>query len=187
MQGHIGVLLDEQYRHALLVHGTDNVEDTLHHQRRQAQRRLIQHQQLGTAHQGPPHSQHLLLAAGQGAGILLHALLQAGKMREHHVHRQVGEHPPPLGGLGDARLQHLVDGLAQQLLPIVGDGTAVRLYKARDGAQRGGFTGAVGADERYDLAVRHLQTDAPQGTNAAVGHVEIINLQHRLPPPDKRQ
>ncbi|CAN4008483.1 hypothetical protein BFDFBN_BFDFBN_18075, partial [Dysosmobacter welbionis] len=36
LQGHVGVLLDQQYRHALAVDLPDDGEDVLHHQRRQA-------------------------------------------------------------------------------------------------------------------------------------------------------
>ena len=46
LQGHVGVLFDQQYRHALAVDLPDDGEDVLHHQRRQAQGRLIQHHQL---------------------------------------------------------------------------------------------------------------------------------------------
>ena len=38
-----------------------------------------EHHQLGAGHESPAHGQHLLLAAGQGAGQLPAALLQAGE------------------------------------------------------------------------------------------------------------
>ena len=81
----MGVLLHQQHSGAGFVDLLDDAEDFLHQDGGQAHGRLIHHQQLWMAHQRAAHGQHLLLAAGQGAGILLHALLQAGKMREHHV------------------------------------------------------------------------------------------------------
>ena len=56
-----------------------------------------------------------------------------------------------------------------------------------DGTQSGGFSGTVDADEGHDLAVGHLQGNAPQGLNAAVADMEIFNLKHLLPPPGTRQ
>ena len=106
--------------------------------------------------------------------VLLDTVLIAAQVRAHlqvFQHRQVGKHAASLGRLGDARLQHLVDGLAQQLLIVIGDGAAVGLHQAGDGAQGGGLTGAVGADQGDDLAVRHLKADTPQGLDAAVGHM----------------
>ena len=44
---------------------------------------LVQHEQLGVGHEGPPHGQHLLLAAGQGARHLTAALLQPGELLVH--------------------------------------------------------------------------------------------------------
>ena len=48
LQRHVGVLLDEQDGDAFLVNGADDVKDSLHHQRRQTQRRLIHHEDLGS-------------------------------------------------------------------------------------------------------------------------------------------
>ena len=106
--------------------------------------------------------------------ILLDAVLVIAQVRAHLQvlqHRQVGEHTAALRRLGDARLQYLVDGPAQQLLVVIGDGAAVGLHQTGDGAQGGGLTGAVGADQGDDLAVRHFQTDAAQRLDAAVGHM----------------
>ena len=106
--------------------------------------------------------------------VLLDAVLVIAQIRAHlqvFQHRQVGEHAAAFGRLGDTGLQHLVDGLAQQLLAVIGDGAAVGLDEAGDGTQRGGLACAVGADQGDDLAVRHLKADAPQGLDAAVGHM----------------
>ena len=148
------------------------------------------------------------LAAGERAGKLPVALLQAGEELIHPLDilfdlflilAQVGadlevfeyghvrEHAPSLGNLRDARGENGVDGLAEQLLVVVGDGAGLGLDKAGDGTQRGGFARAVRADEGDDLAVGHLHVNAAQRLNAAVGDLKVLNFKHPLPPPDRRR
>ena len=89
--------------------------------------------------------------------------------------------------LRDARGENGVDGLAEHLLVVVGDGAGLGLDKAGDGTQRGGFARAVRADEGDDLAVGHLHVNAAQRLNAAVGDLKVLNFKHPLPPPDRRR
>ena len=98
--------------------------------RREAERRLVEQQQLRPRHQRARDRQHLLLAARQRAGALLHALLAAAEtsvkprsrslldrclvLREigAHLevleHRQVGEDAAPFGRHRDAARDELV-------------------------------------------------------------------------------
>jgi hypothetical protein len=79
-QGVVGVLLDEQDGHAVVaVELADDLEDLLDVERRQAERGLVEQQQLRPAHQRAGDRQHLLLAARQRAGALLAALFRIGK------------------------------------------------------------------------------------------------------------
>jgi hypothetical protein len=64
----VGVLLGQQHRGAGLVDALDHLEHLLDHQRRQAQRGLVEQQRFGPAHQRAADGHHLLLAAGQRAG-----------------------------------------------------------------------------------------------------------------------
>src|SRR5216683_303758 len=70
-QGHGGVLLDHQHRHARLVNLPDDLEVLLHERRREAHRRLVHEQQARPRHQRATHGDHLLLAAGQRAAQLM--------------------------------------------------------------------------------------------------------------------
>src|SRR5712692_3756480 len=79
LQRQMGVLLDQENRHALAVQFGDDTEDFLDDDRSQAERRLIHQQNPRTRHQRARHRQHLLLAAGQRSGKLLAALLQRRK------------------------------------------------------------------------------------------------------------
>ena len=192
LQGHIGVLLVQQHRDALLVDRADDVEDLPHHNGGKTKARLVQHQQPGLAHQGTAYGQHLLLAAGEGACALPAALLQAGEQAVHPLevffglglvlaqvgtdlqifnNGQVGEHSASLRRHGDAAGHDLVDGLAQHFLTVPQDGAALRLDKAGDGAHQGGFACAVGTDQGDDLPFRDGQRYAAQRLNAAVRNV----------------
>src|SRR3984893_10844877 len=69
LQRDLGVLLDNQDRHALLLGvPLDDGENLLHQDRRQTQRRLVEQQQRGAVHQRAPDRQHLLLGAGELPG-----------------------------------------------------------------------------------------------------------------------
>ena len=57
------------------------VEDLLHDERREAERRLVEEEQARPAHQRAGDGEHLLLAARQGAAALVQALLEARKDR----------------------------------------------------------------------------------------------------------
>src|SRR4029077_14319723 len=72
-----GVLLDQKHGEAVLgVELSDGVEDLPHDQRRQAERRLVEHEKFWPAHQRTRDRQHLLLAARQGAAALAEALVE---------------------------------------------------------------------------------------------------------------
>ena len=109
----------------------DGRHDLLHHDRREAHGGLVEHEQLGLGHQRAAHGEHLLLAAGEGAGGLLAAfsedreevvgaldvLLDArlvvaeeGAELEVLLDRQPGEDVPSLGGVGEAEGDDLVGG-----------------------------------------------------------------------------
>ena len=53
-----------------------------HQERGEAQRRLVEQQQLRVGHQRPADGQHLLLAAGEGAGELVAPFLEPREQRE---------------------------------------------------------------------------------------------------------
>src|SRR5258705_13242707 len=113
------VLLDEEDRHAALVEEADGAQDFLDHHGGEAERGLVEHDQLGGAHEAAADGEHLLLAAGESAGGLGGALAKAGE------HRQDFFEGAP-GGLAGAReeaahLQVLEDGEAREHLAAFGD------------------------------------------------------------------
>ena len=196
-QRHAGVLLHQQDGGAGGVQFLDNGEDLLHQQGSQTHGRLVQHQQLGLAHQGAAHGQHLLLTAGQGSGYLLVALLQAGKLLidlsdgvgdlafgagigthlQILLHGELEEDPAPFGAERHALADDLVGGGAQQGGALKFDGAGAGLQQTADGVQGGGFAGAVRADQGDDLTLVYLKGNAFDGVDAAIVNLQIIDTQ----------
>src|SRR6516165_2616390 len=75
----IGILLDEKDGQTLLVQIADDIENLFHDQGGKAERRLIEHQEARTAHQGAAYRQHLLFTARERAAALGRSFLEAGK------------------------------------------------------------------------------------------------------------
>ena len=66
---------------------------------------------------------------------------------------------------------------------IKGNGPAGGLFQPGDGAQRGGFTRAVGTDEGDDLAVVYRHGYAVQCVDGTVVDMQVFDLKHWRPPP----
>jgi hypothetical protein len=203
-QRHVGVLLDEQDRGALLVDLDDHVPDLLHDQRREAERGLVEQQVARLGHQRAPEGEHLLLAAGEVAGELLAAL---GEAREEGVdavevvpqvaavggvapdaqvlvHVELPEDPPALHDLGDPGTHRLrrvepVDRFAVEGDGALGDLATVDVEQPRDGPQHRGLPGAVGAEQRHDGVVGHLDADALEHEDdVLVDDLEVLDGEH---------
>jgi len=123
------VLLDDQHGGAGPRDPVDHREDLRHHDRREAEGGLVGHQELGPRHHPAGDGHHLLLAPGQGAGVLVEALAHpreqvedvrerlrlalargaaVGARQQVLPHRHLGEELAPLRDQGDAPRHHLV-------------------------------------------------------------------------------
>src|SRR5205085_820379 len=109
--------------------------------------------------------EHLLLAAGERAGVLAAALAQAREHRENlfdeaahfravlavletaklqiFAHREKRKNMPPLRHQRDAAQRALVRGKARDVLAAIPDRAAARREQPRDGAQPRRLAGAV--------------------------------------------
>ena len=85
----------------------------------------------------------------------------------------------PSGHLHDAERHDVVGGHAREVPAVEDDLPAARPQQPADGVQRGRLAGAVGADERDDLALVDGQGDALQGVDVAVVGVEVGDLEQR--------
>src|SRR5258708_29896430 len=104
---------------------------------------------------GIPLLQVLAYTGAEGA-----AGVRAGK--QVFLDGEVLEAVPPLHHLADAALHQLgriepVDTLAAEHDLALRHLAALRAQQVRDGLQRGGLAGAVGAEQRDDLALLHLE------------------------------
>src|SRR5215217_3049773 len=200
LEREVRVLLDQEDRGALLVDLGDRLVDALDEDRGDAHRGLVEQQQGRLRHQGTPDGEHLLLAARHRAALLALALLQAWEQRVHPLdvllntglvaaqvrpqhqvleHRHAREDMPTLGRVRHAHRDDLLRRRLRDLAIVEADRTLARRCETRDRAQRGGFAGAVRADQRDALTVLHLDRDALEGLDVAVERVHILDLEQR--------
>ena len=201
-EGEVGVLLDEENGDAV---GFINLHDLLENRADEAwgdaEGRLVEHEELRVAHERAADGEHLLFAAGECAGGLFDALLQAGENaedviavfcdeggvvlevgahREIFVDGEVGENHATLGDVAEAAGDDFVRGEGGDIFAEEGDGAALGAEEAGDGAERGGFPGPVATDERDDGALLDLEGDAAEGADGTVGNGEVGDGEHRL-------
>ena len=191
-----GVLLDHEHGRPLLVDLDDDLEDPVDQDRRESHRRLVEQQQPGPRHQGAADRAHLLLAARERAGLLRLALLEpreqavraievlgdavgvralVGAELEVLAHGHAREQAPALGALRDAELDDVVRRTAGDVVAREGDLPRPWRDDPVDRAQRGRLARAVRADQRDDLAVVHLERDALERLDAAVGRAQALD------------
>src|SRR5437588_399635 len=98
LEGHSGVLLDEDHRHPIVaVDRPDRPGDLPNELGRETQRRLVQQQRLWAGHQRAADRDHLLLASGEGARLLPEALPQTRKARTDPLQVGINLPGPPRG------------------------------------------------------------------------------------------
>ena len=197
------VLLDQQHADAEVLDAAERLEQLLAHQRREAERRLVEQQHLRVRHQGPADGQHLPLAAAHGAGELAHALGETGEEGQHLlqvgglvrarageigaeqqvlVHGEVGEDAAVLRHQRQARLDDGVRGHVREVDAAEPDARArhVRDHAAQR-LQAGRLAGAVGAQHDHDLAGAHAERHPVEREVLAVADGEVGDLEHGFP------
>jgi len=154
-------------------------------------------QQARPAHQRPPHRQHLLLPAREGARRLAQPLAQAregpedplqvgldagpvaplpGGEAQVLMHREVAEDPAPLGDVGDAEPDDAVGRDAPEVLALEADAPPEG-RQARDRPEHRGLAGPVRADQGDDLARPHREGHAVERADAVVAQGEVADLE----------
>ena len=164
-------------------------ENLVDQDRRKTHRWLVEQQQPRLCHQRAADREHLLLAAGQRAGRRLPHRIEHRKQGEDArklrfqigvaarpgaepqivLDRQRREHLPPFRHLRDAERHPPVRGQSLDRLAVEADRAAGDRLHAGNGAQQRRLAGAVGAEQRHDLAGATSQRDAVQRLDAAVG------------------
>ena len=105
----------------------------------------------------------------------------AAMLGDHDVleDRHMGEQSHVLERAGDASCGHLVGIQADDRLPLENDVAGRGRHHGADGVEQSGLAGAVGADDRDDLAGVHLHRQAVQGLEATELDLEVADLQQR--------
>src|SRR5882724_650757 len=193
----LDVLLDEEQGHAVAVDAADRLRQALDDLGREAEERLVDHEQPRPRHEAARDGDHLLLAAGQrvrrlaGArgddreelgDALVFGLAGAAGRRviaaepDVLAHAEVREEAPPLEHVGDAAADDAVSGQTRDGLALEGDGA--RAQQARDAVHQGGLAAAVGAEEGDHLAALDGQARPPERLVVAEQDVEARDLEH---------
>ena len=202
-QRHVGVLLYEQHRCALLVDLHDDVTHLLDQERGQPERRLVENQQLGALHQGTADRQHLLFATRQVAGRRRSSLRQTGKQSHHSLvrlvepgtveigtgpevlgHSHLGEDSPPFHDLTDALRNDVGRVLVGDIFTVevhraLGDVAFVHVVQPGDRPHRRGLARTIGTEQGNDLAVGNLEGDPAQNQDhVVVDEFEVLDGKH---------
>src|SRR6267143_397936 len=195
------VLLDQQHRRALLLQGLQNAADFLNKLRRKAARWLVKQQDARKAHQGATDGNHLLLAAGKCRDQLAPPLAQPGEELKHpcqalpygvctdaralaHAaklqvlkNRQTAEKVTHLRYLHHAFGKRLMRCASRNVGAVKNDSSAGR-KKAANRVDQRAFAAAIGAKQRDNLAVVHLQRNPMQDFAASVPGGNVLHTQH---------
>ena len=108
------------------------------------------------------------------SGCPVARLAPHGGQRQVLGHGQVGEHPPVLGDVGDARPGDAVRLPAGDVLAGKGDPAPLRRHHAHDRLERRAATGAVAAQQRGHFTFGHLEIDAVQRGALAVARPRAL-------------
>ena len=146
-------LLDEDHGDALLAELLHDVEELLDDERRQAERQLVDHEQLGLGEERHGQREHLLLATRELRRGVVEPAAQRGEEVERVLGRRLGvrvvapvdpqrdlevlgdaqrrEHAPPAGHLDDALAGDQVRPHAADVDALVADACRVRARRGR--------------------------------------------------------
>ena len=199
-QNRLRMLLHDDGRQPFVAGDAGNgAQQLFHNDGGQAFQGFVQQQQARVQHQGPAHSQHLLLAARQLRAQIGFAL---GQAREHLVHplrrprwcaapctpgtrhgRQVFVHRERFENI--ALLRHPANAGTRARLRRQGmqwhagqhDLTRVLAGSTRQRVHQGGFTGAVAPQERQGFAFGQRKTHTVEHHGFAVARAQIGHLQ----------
>ena len=208
VQGHVDRLLDHDDRDALGVDATHDLEQLADHRRREAQRELVDHQELGLREEGLGQRQLLLLAAREVAGHGVDPLGQGGEDGEYLgeasgrvdlglvalledpraeqdvlPHRELPGTRRGPGHRDHAPQGDLVGRHVGDVAAVEHDGAAGRLLDAADGPQQRRLARAVGAQQGDDLALLDVEVDAEQHLHAVVFDVDVAAHEQLAAPP----
>src|SRR5581483_1325666 len=187
------ILLDENDGGAGIDHRLQRFVEPSDRDWREPQRDLVDEEQPRIRHQRAPDRSRLLLAAGKGAAALPAVLAQhrerlqnglqvpaprtSRRAADHEVlfDGHLAEELPAFRDERDPAAHASVRALAREIASVEDDTPARRPVCARDRTEKRRLAGAVGADERENLAVLDGERDVANGVKKAVANVEMLD------------
>src|SRR5215471_2735260 len=190
------LLLHQQDRYPALRDVAQQLGGALDHLRRETFGRLVDHDQVGIAHQRAADRKHLLLTAREDAGRSVAAIAQGGKQLIGVLHaparriavrldaeleillgRERAEDVAIFRHISDAKLGDLERSQAADRLAFECD-RALPPHVAHDGLQCRRASDAVASENGYDLTVAHREVHTLEDVALAVVGVQIANFEH---------
>ena len=190
-----GVLLNQKNADTGLSNFLQGAEQFPTKQWREAQGRLVQHQNCRRRHHRPSDGDHLLFTAAHGAGQLPPPFGKFGKYRQHPI--QIGGLiSAGAFGVGTQHQVFLYRQFAEQRTAFRHQGQTpfdnpmrfprgdcpashhhvavmFHVYQTGDGVQQGTLSGSVGAQNDNDFAGLDIDRNAAQGLMMAVEYGDI--------------
>ena len=201
--GDVHRLLHQEDGRAGPAHRLNGAEELLDHNGREAERQLVNEEELGTRDGRHGQRQHLLLPAREVGRPLMATGGQGGKRGERLVDHvgvvlapapalpgrhaqvvldaQIGEDALASGHLGHAQPGDLVGRQVGDVTPVEDDGAVIGFHHAADRPQQRGLAGAVGADEGDDLTLVDRDGHVGQHDDAVVADGELAHGQEGEP------
>ncbi len=196
----VGVLLDDEHRHARVVDRGDAGEHLVLHGGGQAGGRLVEQEEAGLHHQRPGHGEHLALPAGEGVGPIPASVPQRGEQVEHvvassgkavraqvHAHAEVlldvqgAEHVADLGDVADPARHQVVAVDADDVVAVEGHRAGPDRDQAEHGLDQRGLPGSVGSDDADQLGSGDVDRRAPEDVDAGdVAGDEVTDDEERF-------
>src|SRR6185437_4513100 len=200
------ILLREQNAPALIAQPGDEAENLGDQHRREAERRLVEHENARLGHQAAADRQHLLLAARKIGRRLVQAPQQHRKeladLADRRIerrgarfrvarisakaqilaHGQPAENLAALRNLRDAGEHARARAHAVDALAVEHDLAAAQRDDAGDRLDEGRFARAIGADQRDDLGIADGQIDLVNDVDRFIAGRDAPQLQHHAAP-----
>ena len=163
----------------------------LHNQRTQAERGLVEQQDLRAGHQAARNRDHLLLPSGEHPAKRVLEIAQLGKDFKHalgiglkfgaRAARAIGaaeddvladgqprKHPPALGHVGDAKPEDRLGRVSRNCLAKQAHGAGPRFQQSGNDAQGRALAGAVGAEQGNDFTLVDVKRESVERRDFAV-------------------
>ena len=189
-------MLHHQHRGAVVRQFAQQLEDILHHDGRQANRRLVNQQHLGPQQQSAANLQLLLLTARQGRRLGAHAFLHAREKRQHFgnalvrslhadgdaaqlqvlVHSELAKQIAPLRHKGDAPRQQCFLRCTAHVNAVEQHLALARLEQAKQGFEHGRFACAVRPQQQCDGAAPGLERQVVEDHEILVARDDVNKL-----------